>query len=244
MTTQPPMTPTPAAAVARHWVNWYTGRANTEWAERRRAEIASDLWEQQADALRFGRSSLRLQLSIIRRVLVGMGADLRWANEQRSRTGVTGVSGRRWRAAGALAIAAFYLWLVVDTLSDADQGTGGLLVSLTGAGLVVLGLALQHWASSAGATLLALGAAPAMLAWWAPAVPALAIVVVVSAIGTVANLTIGRGTTGRAVAAMAGAVLALASFGPVVLGWGYHWPLAGLASVVVLALTMRRRAAG
>ena len=42
-----------AALVAR-WVAWYTRHLPTEVAERRRAELASDLWEQRADARALG----------------------------------------------------------------------------------------------------------------------------------------------------------------------------------------------
>jgi len=237
-----------AAGLARQWVVWYSRRVGVEAAERRRAEIASDLWEQQAEAHRTGAPSWWLALSITRRVLAGMGADLTWAHTHRSAArsvnpvhDLTRLAGRWWRTVGAVLLAAFYVLVAVQSPREPGQfHLSSAVAVIVGTVLLTAGIVLRSRAPRPAGVAVAFGAAPAMLAWWAPGVVALAVLVVIGAIADVVGLTIGRGTAGR-VAAAAGLVLVFASVGTVLLGWGYHWPLMGLGSVAVMGFTARRR---
>lgn len=71
----------PVSAIVVGWTATYTRRLPREIAQARRDEIASDLWEQRADAA--GRSSARAALEIVRRMLVGIPADLVWRHHKR-----------------------------------------------------------------------------------------------------------------------------------------------------------------
>jgi len=237
-----------AAGLARQWVVWYTRRVGVEAAERRRAEIASDLWEQQAEAHRAGAPSWWLALSITRRVLAGMAADLIWAHTQRSAAvwviaapNLTGLAAKWWRAVGAVLLAAFYVFVTVQNLHEPGQPfLVGTVVVTVGTALLAAGFVLRSRAPRLAGVVLALGAAPAMLAWWAPGVAALAVLVVIGAIAEVVGLTTG-GPARRVTAVAAAFVLVCASLGTVLFGWGYHWPLMGLGSVMIIGLTARRR---
>lgn len=95
-----------AAALARWWVALYTAMVDTEVAGRRRLEVASDVWEQQA-ARRGGRGTGTW--SIVRRVVTGVPADLSWARRQRSLARAMGGASAARIAAGA---AARWWWVV------------------------------------------------------------------------------------------------------------------------------------
>jgi hypothetical protein len=241
-----------AAGLARQWVDWYTRLVGVEAAERRRAEIASDLWEQQAEAHRTGTPTWRLSLSITRRVLHGMAADLTWVRTQRSAAAgwaiplhdLTRLAGRWWRAVGAVLLAACYLFVSAQALLEPGQPyLASAILAIACTALLIAGSVLSFRAPRLAGVVIAVGAAPAMLAWWAPGVAALSVLMAIRAIADVAGLTTGGGTPGRATAVAAGLVLVFASFGTVLLGWGNHWPLIGLGSVVVIGFTTRRRPA-
>ena len=67
-----------AAAVVARWVAYYTRRLPAEVAGRRRAELASDLWEQRAEGSAPGRTAL----SMLWRMAAGALSDLTWRREQ------------------------------------------------------------------------------------------------------------------------------------------------------------------
>lgn len=60
------------------WVGWYTRGLPPDDAERRRAEIASDLWEHERDASHAGLTGLAISVEVLGRVLSGVPADLSW----------------------------------------------------------------------------------------------------------------------------------------------------------------------
>ena len=62
------------AAVVTWWVARYTRRLPAEAAERRQAELASDLWEQRTYGRLVGASTAAVALSILRRMAAGMPA--------------------------------------------------------------------------------------------------------------------------------------------------------------------------
>ena len=60
------------------WVEWYTRGLPRDVADRRRAEIVSDLWEHEQDASRAGLADLAISVEVLGRVLSGVPADLSW----------------------------------------------------------------------------------------------------------------------------------------------------------------------
>jgi len=71
-----------ATAAVSWWVSAYTRHLPAEVAERRRVEIASDLWEQRADGNASRTPAAMVALSILRRTSAGVPADLRWRRQQ------------------------------------------------------------------------------------------------------------------------------------------------------------------
>ena len=74
------MTLTLAVAVVRAWTRAYTWGTPSVWAEQRRAEIESDLWEQQQDPN--GARGLAPAVHILARLTAGIADDLRWRCER------------------------------------------------------------------------------------------------------------------------------------------------------------------
>lgn len=241
-----------AARLSMAWVGCYSGLVASEAAERRRAEIASDLWEQQASATPEDTPARWVGLSLVRRTVAGMTADMSWVHGQRTaargRTaprrvdlarGLTGFAIRWWWALGALPIALAYLLLARAIWSEpgrpyADQ----LLLVLPAATLLVIGSALRSSRPRASATLVIIGAIPAFIAWWMPGLLAAATLVVIGSIAELAHLTAG-GRTGRNVALAANVVLAGAMVAPFALGFGLVWVALAAGALLVLILTAR-----
>ena len=73
--------PALAARLTQRWVRAYTAQLDPARRDTRRAELASDLWEQQADARRMGLGSLRMNAQMLRRLLGGIPADLLWRRD-------------------------------------------------------------------------------------------------------------------------------------------------------------------
>ena len=185
-----------AAAVARRWVCWYAGFVGTEAAERRRAEIDSDLWEQQADARQTGRRSIAVAGSIAWRIVGGMPDDLLWVRTQRlamrgqradrkaSAMNTLGHSiARWWWVAGAALLAALYLWIGIDNLVGAYAPLPGPAAQcFTYLSLLVVGIVLRARAARLSAVLIAAGSLPVLMAWWAPLIVLLGALISVGAI--------------------------------------------------------------
>jgi hypothetical protein len=70
--------PTFASRLTRCWVRAYTAQLDPARRDTRRAELASDLWEHEAEAKRTGLGVIRTNTQILRRLLTGMPADLSW----------------------------------------------------------------------------------------------------------------------------------------------------------------------
>jgi len=179
-----------AASVARKWVCWYAGFVGTEAAERRRAEIDSDLWEQQADARQAGRRSLAVAGSIAWRVVGGMPDDLLWVRTQRlamrgqradrkaSAMNTLGHSvARWWWVVGAAMLAALFLWIGIDNLvgeyAPLPAAAAQCFIYLT---VLVVGIVLRVRAPRLSAVLIAAASLPVVMAWWAPLIVALGLV--------------------------------------------------------------------
>ena len=189
-----------AAALVSRWVATYTRHLPAEVAERRRAEVASDLWEQRAAAREAAAPAVAVALSILRRMASGMPADLRWRQGQLAATPARSrmpperrllgvLAGNWWLVAAGLVGAAEVVvgarialgdaQPVVGTGATARAGTttgGGVLMA--GAGLLLLwGIVWRRRSPGPGGVLIAAGALPAMLLW--PWTVALAVALVV-----------------------------------------------------------------
>ena len=73
--------PTLASRLTHRWVRVYTAHLDPARRDTRRAELASDLWEHEAEAKRKGLGSLRVNAQILRRLLAGIPADLSWRRQ-------------------------------------------------------------------------------------------------------------------------------------------------------------------
>ena len=73
--------PALASRMTQRWVRAYTVHLDPARRDTRRAEIASDLWEHEADARRTGLGSLRMNAQMLRRLLAGIPADLSWRRQ-------------------------------------------------------------------------------------------------------------------------------------------------------------------
>jgi NADH:ubiquinone oxidoreductase subunit len=72
-----------AATFATWWLNTYTRGVSFQVASGRRDEIASDLYEQRAEAASRGERRSVTATSIVARTIGGVAADLSWRTRQR-----------------------------------------------------------------------------------------------------------------------------------------------------------------
>lgn len=245
-----------AAAMAEGWTRWYTSRVPGEPAERRRAEIASDLWEQLADGRDAGAAPGAVAASITWRVVAGVPADLSWMHQQRAISrGVTNreresimntftrLVGRWWWVILALGVAAAYILIAVGNLTDAGYIEAGYL-GLAIAALIVVGAVLRVWFPFAGGLLVVAGTGPGTLIWWAPILASLAVLVVVGAlidlvIIPAARRQIGAGATVGRVAALVAAVIATVA--PLAVGAFPGIVVTGVVAAVLIVVGIVRR---
>jgi hypothetical protein len=234
-----------AAVVARRWVRWYSGLVSTEAAERRRAEIESDLWEQRADAREAGAQSLTVAGSIVSRVVGGMPHDLLWVRTQRltmrglqadrkaSPVNPLGNSlARWWWVAGAAVLAALYLGAGVENLT-ADYGplpesAAQCFVYLA---IIVAGIACSYKAPRTSGVLVATASLPTLALWWSPPLMIFGGAIATGALIQVARLS-GRGFLPRAGAVLGGVLLGAALMAPM-LGFAPGAVLSGTVSIVL-----------
>ncbi len=72
-----------AERVARWWVSAYTKGLAPEARDRRREEIASDLWEQQEEARTRGEPASITARAVLARITAGLPADLSWRKDMK-----------------------------------------------------------------------------------------------------------------------------------------------------------------
>jgi hypothetical protein len=183
------------AALVVWWVATYSRHLPAEVAERRRGELASDLWEQRAWGRAVGAPAPAVALSILRRMTAGMPADLRWRQRQLAATrgrplGARGqpvlrTLARNWwlMLAGLVGTfeVAFGVAIPIEEGANFDTVGGGALIAT--AGLLMLGgLAVRRRRSRvAGDMMIAVGALP-MLPWvWMILPPLAGLTVIVAA---------------------------------------------------------------
>jgi MYXO-CTERM domain-containing protein len=184
-----------AAELVTWWAAIYGRHLPTEAAERRQAELASDLWEQRAYGRLVGAPAPAVALSILRRMAAGMPADLRWRHHQlaatRGRPLVPGgrpvlrTLARNWwpilAALVGLFEIAFGVAIPLEEGATFDTVGGGAIVAT--AGLLVLGgIALRRRRSRvAGDVMIAVGALPMMPWIWIIPLPVAGLTVIVAA---------------------------------------------------------------
>ena len=252
------------AALVTWWVARYTRRLPVEAAERRQAELASDLWEQRTYGRMVGASTAAVALSILRRMTAGMPADLRWRQRQLAATrgrplGARGQPVLRtlartwWLMLAALVTfeVAFGMAIPIEEGANLDTVGGGALIAT--AGLLMLGgIALRRRSRVAGDSMIAVGALPTVPYFWMILPPLAGLTVIVAAAFDAAEArSLGqRGTplvAGERLVLAGVVIVAAALVAAVVIGS----PLSGtlivapvlLALVIYLGLRQRRRPA-
>lgn len=127
-----------AAGLALRWTALYTRRLPEDQRERRRGEIASDLWEHERAARAAGERPVAVATDIVLRVVRGMAADIVWRwSSLRGRGAGNALNGRLVVmlnrlviAAGAAVTALLGLHFVVNGFGigfGAGGGSGELL---------------------------------------------------------------------------------------------------------------------
>jgi hypothetical protein len=236
-----------AAALATRWAAAYTRRLPSEQAERRRSELASDLWEQRTLGRELGAPAVAVALSILRRMVAGVPADLSWRLAQpateplrsprRGGTRMGRILARSWWLILGALVAAFEIFLGIDIARAGNPGSivGGVLIGALGL-LILAGIAWRRRSRVAGDVAICIGALPIMPFFWLY-VPVAALAVIVAATLDIADARStarpGEPTTRVprlriALAVVAAAVLVAAS----VMGS----PVIGFAVIVAIAL--------
>ena len=151
---------------ATAWTTFYTRGLPDETAERRREEIASDLFEHAHEA---GPTPAQ-QAEVLGRVLWGIPADLSWrraARAPRERRLVTGetMTLRKATFVAFVIFALFQVWGGIGIIGNGYWAWG--LPLLIAAGLIVLGLRQRDDAPRRSTVLLIVGAAiPVFSLFW------------------------------------------------------------------------------
>jgi hypothetical protein len=251
-----------AAAVVAWWVATYSRHLPDEAAERRQAELVSDLWEQRAWGRAVGAPAPAVALSILRRMTAGMPADLRWRHSQLAATRgrplepegrpVLRTLARNWWLILAALVGsfevAFGVAIPLEEGATFDTVGGGALIAT--AGLLVLGgIAVRRRRSRvAGDIMIAVGALPMMPWLWIIPLPLAGLTVIVAATVDAAearSLSQGHTPTRPGDRMLLGIAAALAA--PLVIGtpiWSAFAVAPVLLGLVVyLGLRQSRRAA-
>lgn len=121
-----------ACRLATNWTAFYTRNLPRDLRDRRRSEIASDLWEHEHAALAAGEHPLAVAADILLRLVRGMAADVAWRwSTLRGRGAGSALPGRlvvmvnRLVIAAGVAVTAFFgLFFLVNGFSI-GFGAGG-----------------------------------------------------------------------------------------------------------------------
>ena len=176
-----------AAALVAWWVATYSRHLPSEVADRRQAELASDLWEQRAYGRLVGAPAPAVALSILRRMTAGMPADLRWRHHQLAATrGRPLVRGGR----PVLRTLARNWWLILAALVGLFEVGFGVAIPLEeganfdtiGGGAILAGIAVRRrWSRVAGDIMIAIGPLPTVAFLWMILPPLAGVPVIVAA---------------------------------------------------------------
>jgi hypothetical protein len=224
-----------AAALVGRWCEVYIRRLPGPAAERRREELASDLWEQRAHGRAVGAPPLAVAVSILRRGAAGAPADLSWRHGLLVAGPGTGVAPapltrggrpmsetlrRNWWQILAALYAAVEIIMGIGVAVGAGAGiedrpgpgsiAGGSAIALGGL-VIIAGLVLRRRRRVAGDVLIAVGSVPALPFFWMIVPPVLGLVVITAAAVDAAEERALHGAgPGRSPLAVAALVLALA----------------------------------
>lgn len=103
-----------AVRLVARWAAFYTRDLDPRVAGERRDELASDLWEQGADADARGASGATTEMSILWRAARGIPADLSWRRARASRRQLAaGPESRGWSGRGSAVVAVVIAALVL-----------------------------------------------------------------------------------------------------------------------------------
>jgi hypothetical protein len=251
--------PRRADAFALWWVDRYTATLADAVAERRRDEICSDLWEQRAAAARAAVPSTLVGLSVLRRVVAGIAADLSWRRGQLAAArGRSPAHARRlwwtvrrswWQALAAVLGVIEVATAVSIPLEGASTAGPGHIVLLAASGILVLaGLAQRPIHRQRGGVMIAIGVLAVLDWYWTYVIPIAAITVIAAALVDAADARPapphdstrdgGRARTGLVIALAS--VLGGAAFtGSAELGIVFVSPV--LAALVAHAVVRRHR---
>jgi hypothetical protein len=185
--------PSRADAFALWWVDRYTAALADVVAERRRAEIRSDLWEQRSAAAQAHTPSALVALSVTRRVVAGMAADLSWRRTQlaaargRSPARIHRLwwSVRRtwWQALAALLGVIEVTTAASIPFEDGAKAGPAHVALLTASGFLVLsGLAQRRVHRRRGDVMIALGVLTVLDWYWTYVFPIAAATVIAAAL--------------------------------------------------------------
>jgi hypothetical protein len=142
-----------AACLVRRWVALYTHGLPAEPRDRRREEVAGDLWSQAEDSRELGRGDGATATDMVIRLIAGIPADVSWRLEHRSRPAPSAIRGERSLATGGVAIlggvlfgAALMIILATTPTLGPDRAWGDpilgpILVLTTSGGLLAMSLA-------------------------------------------------------------------------------------------------------
>ena len=132
-----------AMSLVRGWFHLYTLGLPTEIQHRRRAELESDLWEQQADPDRDNDRPELIGMEILSRMMLGIADDLSWRISQPSRVEIHNFG----FGVIATSVALFIFALGLGTLLGRDDAHGVMrtrgILGITLALAIVGSLALR-----------------------------------------------------------------------------------------------------
>jgi hypothetical protein len=170
------------AALALRWAGLYTRRLPDDDAGRRTRELDSDLWEQRALGRAVGASGALVAVSILRRTVAGVPADLSWRQSRRAAGAGQGrrpspLTGggrpmlatlrRNWWLVLAAIHALVELLLGIGIALDGNPGSIAGGAAIAGGGVLILtGIAVRRRRRVAGDVMIAIGALPAMPFFW------------------------------------------------------------------------------
>lgn len=168
-----------AVRLAAAWVGWYTRALAEPLRSERRDEVVGDAWDQLADQ-GSGPATTR---AVVRRVLLGVPADLSWRHHQlrrQRRTVQEGASpmnssprNTAWHRRGWLDLARWLATvevvamavMAVGSLADGDPLDAFLAAGLAGIALGAVGCVLMWRSRRAGAGLLVLATLLFLVPW-------------------------------------------------------------------------------
>ncbi|WP_460776530.1 hypothetical protein [Microbacterium sp. GXF7504] len=249
-----------AADMVRGWVDFYTGWVSAPAAERRREEIRSDLWEQQAHAREIGTPPIAVSLSIARRAVVGIPADVLWVQNQRAAmrsrpaeqkaTAMNSVgrfASRWWWALGAAVLAVVIFAQGLGQLLEPGMPyLAGSISAIVVSILLAAGVVLKARMPRTAAALIAAGASAPAILWWAPLVMIAGIAVFLGAAVDLVRRLAQRDVALGAFAGLGILAIAAAFIGYVVVAndadpVGLVWLAPALAGAAVLVVVGRAR---